>query len=202
MWQIDARVYTLHITVWDYHAERATLRVTLVVCHRIHAKNAKSSNGALPATHELAILVLGPQATCPLLAGKHIAAGALANCDLRLCVVVGSAAVVWDSRKQGDLLRRFACCSRFGTLDSLDTVVVAARQLSMAIGAVRAAGIAAVALGYHFWKLLTKHDLNFDTSSTEEVGAARMLSLCCVLQQNLLQAVLRTCGHQSIVCSP
>lgn len=39
----------------------------------------------------------------------------------------------------------------------------------MAIGAVRAAGIAAVALGYHFWKLLTKQDFALDDDPAQEV---------------------------------
>lgn len=62
----------------------------------------------------------------------------------------------------------------------------------MAIGAVRAAGIAAVALGYHFWKLLTKHDLDLDTSSTEEVGAARVL---CVATKPFADCLAFCCAY-------
>lgn len=47
------------------------------------------------------------------------------------------------------------------------TVAVAARHLKMAL---RAAGIAAVALGYHFWKLLTKQEPSEDQEPTLEVN--------------------------------
>ncbi len=41
----------------------------------------------------------------------------------------------------------------------------------MAVGALRAAGIAAAALGYHMWRLLTKQDATAlaETEDSEEV---------------------------------
>ena len=101
-------------------------------------------------------------------------------------------------------------CLTLTTLDNhfpdVDTVVVAARQLGMAIGAVRAAGIAAVALGYHFWKLLTKQDDPSDEDRTEEV----QLFTCCgyaapvrrvLVALTLLTLVHQACSDQGHACS-
>lgn len=41
--------------------------------------------------------------------------------------------------------------------------------LSMAVGALRAAGLAAAALGYHVWRLLTKQGSDADIEDYDEV---------------------------------
>ena len=47
--------------------------------------------------------------------------------------------------------------------------------LSMAVGALRAVGLAAAALGYHVWKLLTKQDSDADVEDYDEVSAQASL---------------------------
>jgi len=56
-------------------------------------------------------------------------------------------------------------CSR------VKTVTYEEQWLNMAVGALRAAGIAAAALGYHVWRLLTKQDAAAlaDIEDSEEV---------------------------------
>lgn len=49
--------------------------------------------------------------------------------------------------------------------------------LSMAVGALRAAGLAAAALGYHVWKLLTKQGSDVDIEDYDEVLVQASLPL-------------------------
>ena len=51
--------------------------------------------------------------------------------------------------------------------------------LSMAVGAFRAAGLAAAALGYHVWRLLTKQELDGDLEDTEEVPSPCYTTINC-----------------------
>lgn len=65
-------------------------------------------------------------------------------------------------------------------LSRVSTVTGEALWLDMAVGALRAAGIAAAALGYHVWRLLTKQD----TSTLEELQESEEVlhghhSFCC-----------------------
>jgi len=55
---------------------------------------------------------------------------------------------------------------------------------NMAVGALRAAGIAAAALGYHVWRLLTKQDANTlaDIQDSEEV-VHKTKGFCCCLHE-------------------
>lgn len=48
----------------------------------------------------------------------------------------------------------------------------------MAVGALRAAGLAAAALGYHVWRLLTKQGSDLDVENHDEVStqASHLLS--------------------------
>ena len=49
--------------------------------------------------------------------------------------------------------------------------------LSMAVGALRAAGLAAAALGYHVWRLLTKQGSDVELEHYDEVLAQASLLL-------------------------
>lgn len=52
----------------------------------------------------------------------------------------------------------------------------------MAVGALRAAGLAAAALGYHVWRLLTKQGSDLDIEDYDEVLThASLLLLVAVL---------------------
>lgn len=76
--------------------------------------------------------------------------------------------------------------------------------LSMAVGALRAAGLAAAALGYHVWRLLTKQGSDPDIEDYDEVltyaslllsgfATSLLLHYPCRREATLLM-VCRVCG--------
>lgn len=71
----------------------------------------------------------------------------------------------------------------------------------MAVGALRAAGLAAAALGYHVWRLLTKQNSAEDIEDYDQVSVQG--SHCCrrlfTTTQQVTTQALQTRGHDSVI---
>jgi len=74
--------------------------------------------------------------------------------------------------------------------------------LNMAVGALRAAGIAAAALGYHVWRLLTKQDAAAlaDIEDSEEVVHKTKRLLLLPWDSTVLTSVLWLAANITVLC--
>lgn len=72
----------------------------------------------------------------------------------------------------------------------------------MAVGALRAAGLAAAALGYHVWRLLTKQDSTADTEDYDQVPVKALLCKTYTFAPSVRRDLCDTQGLQSHPLGP